>query len=156
MVIKKMIKKVATKAADGVSKLSELSPEQLEKVQAQMATYRDQIPDLSGEAAEEYFRKQLAIAGVEVYNAYLPQLKDLYLPIDNKTEFRLEDEGVLIDEGEFKSGYNIRYINITKWVTDKQENSLEKLVSVYEVLSTKLLVIFLLFSTVNRRKHLYI
>lgn len=131
-----MIKKVATKAADGVSKLSELSPEQLEKVQDQMAAYRDQMPDLSGEAAEEYFRKQLAIAGVEVYNAYLPQLKDLYLPIDNKTEFRLEDEGVLIDEGEFKSGYNIRYINITKWVTDKQENSLEKLVSVYEVLST--------------------
>ena len=136
MAIKKMIKKVATKAADGVSKLSELSPEQLEKVQDQMAAYRDQMPDLSGEAAEEYFRKQLAIAGVEVYNAYLPQLKDLYLPIDNKTEFRLEDEGVLIDEGEFKSGYNIRYINITKWVTDKQENSLEKLVSVYEVLST--------------------
>lgn len=136
MVIKKMIKKVATKAADGVSKLSELSPEQLEKVQDQMAAYRDQMPDLSGEAAQEYFRKQLAVAGVEVYNAYLPQLKDLYLPIDNKTEFRLEDEGVLIDEGEFKSGYNIRYINITKWVTDKQENSLEKLVSVYEVLST--------------------
>ena len=69
-----MIKKVATKAADGVSKLSELSPEQLEKVQDQMAAYRDQMPDLSGEAAEEYFRKQLAIAGVEVYNAYLPQL----------------------------------------------------------------------------------
>lgn len=87
MAIKKMIKKVATKAADGVSKLSELSPEQLEKVQDQMAAYRDQMPDLSGEAAEEYFRKQLAIAGVEVYNAYLPQLKDLYLPIDNKRNF---------------------------------------------------------------------
>ncbi|CYW03721.1 ATP-binding protein [Streptococcus suis] len=136
MVIKKMIKKVATKATDGVSKLSELSPQQLEQVQAQMAAYREQLPDLTGDVAEEYFRKQLAIAGVEVYNAYLPQLKDLYLPIDNKTEFRLEDEGVLIDEGEFKSSYNIRYINITKWVTDKQENSLEKLVSVYEVLST--------------------
>ncbi|HEM3072224.1 ATP-binding protein [Streptococcus suis] len=149
MVIKKMIKKVAAKAADGVSKLSELSPQQLEQVQAQMAAYREQLPDLTGEAAEEYFRKQLAIAGVEVYNAYLPQLKDLYLPIDNKTEFRLEDEGVLIDEGEFKSGYNIRYINITKWVTDKQENSLEKLVSVYEVLSTTPCNISLVF----HRKH---
>lgn len=144
-----MIKKVAAKAADGVSKLSELSPQQLEQVQAQMAAYREQLPDLTGEAAEEYFRKQLAIAGVEVYNAYLPQLKDLYLPIDNKTEFRLEDEGVLIDEGEFKSGYNIRYINITKWVTDKQENSLEKLVSVYEVLSTTPCNISLVF----HRKH---
>ncbi|MHC3746310.1 ATP-binding protein [Streptococcus suis] len=156
MVIKKMIKKVATKAADGVSKLSELSPEQLEKVQAQMATYRDQIPDLSGEAAEEYFRKQLAIAGVEVYNAYLPQLKDLYLPIDNKTEFRLEDEGVLIDEGEFKSGYNIRYINITKWVTDKQENSLEKLVSVYEVLSTTPCNISLVFHRKQEETSVYL
>ncbi len=121
-----------------------------------MATYRDQIPDLSGEAAEEYFRKQLAIAGVEVYNAYLPQLKDLYLPIDNKTEFRLEDEGVLIDEGEFKSGYNIRYINITKWVTDKQENSLEKLVSVYEVLSTTPCNISLVFHRKQEETSVYL
>lgn len=151
-----MIKKVATKAADGVSKLSELSPEQLEKVQDQMAAYRDQMPDLSGEAAEEYFRKQLAIAGVEVYNAYLPQLKDLYLPIDNKTEFRLEDEGVLIDEGKFKSGYNIRYINITKWVTDKQENSLEKLVSVYEVLSTTPCNISLVFHRKQEETSVYL
>ncbi|HEM5988825.1 TPA: DUF87 domain-containing protein [Streptococcus suis] len=156
MVIKKMIKKVAAKAADGVSKLSELSPEQLEQVQAQMAAYRNQMPDLSGEAAEEYFRKQLAIAGVEVYNAYLPQLKDLYLPIDNKTEFRLEDEGVLIDEGKFKSGYNIRYINITKWVTDKQENSLEKLVSVYEVLSTTPCNISLVFHRKQEETSVYL
>ncbi|MGQ7453585.1 helicase HerA domain-containing protein [Streptococcus suis] len=156
MVIKKMIKKVAAKAADGVSKLSELSPEQLEKVQDQMAAYRNQMPDLSGEAAEEYFRKQLAIAGVEVYNAYLPQLKDLYLPIDNKTEFRLEDEGVLIDEGKFKSGYNIRYINITKWVTDKQENSLEKLVSVYEVLSTTPCNISLVFHRKQEETSVYL
>lgn len=151
-----MIKKVAAKAADGVSKLSELSPEQLEQVQAQMAAYRNQMPDLSGEAAEEYFRKQLAIAGVEVYNAYLPQLKDLYLPIDNKTEFRLEDEGVLIDEGKFKSGYNIRYINITKWVTDKQENSLEKLVSVYEVLSTTPCNISLVFHRKQEETSVYL
>lgn len=156
MVIKKMIKKMAAKAADGVSKLSELSPEQLEKVQDQMAAYRNQMPDLSGEAAEEYFRKQLAIAGVEVYNAYLPQLKDLYLPIDNKTEFRLEDEGVLIDEGKFKSGYNIRYINITKWVTDKQENSLEKLVSVYEVLSTTPCNISLVFHRKQEETSVYL
>ncbi|NRG68762.1 DUF87 domain-containing protein [Streptococcus suis] len=156
MVIKKMIKKVAAKAADGVSKLSELSPEQLEQVQAQMAAYRDQMPDLSGEAAEEYFRKQLAIAGVEVYNAYLPQLKDLYLPIDNKAEFRLEDEGVLVDEGKFKSGYNIRYINITKWVTDKQENSLEKLVSVYEVLSTTPCNISLVFHRKQEETSVYL
>lgn len=156
MVIKKMIKKMAAKAVDGVSKLSELSPEQLEKVQDQMAAYRNQMPDLSGEAAEEYFRKQLAIAGVEVYNAYLPQLKDLYLPIDNKTEFRLEDEGVLIDEGKFKSGYNIRYINITKWVTDKQENSLEKLVSVYEVLSTTPCNISLVFHRKQEETAVYL
>ncbi|QWV87489.1 DUF87 domain-containing protein [Streptococcus parasuis] len=156
MVIKKMIKKVAAKAADGVSKLSELSPQQLEKVQAQMAAYREQMPDLTSDATEEYFRKQLAIAGVEVYNAYLPQLKDLYLPIDNKAEFRIEDEGVLVDEGEFKSGYNIRYINITKWVTDKRENSLEKLVSVYEVLSTTPCNISLVFHRKQEETSVYL
>ncbi|HFI0783134.1 TPA: ATP-binding protein [Streptococcus suis] len=156
MVIKKMIKKVAAKAADGVSKLSELSPQQLEKVQAQMAAYREQMPDLTSDATEEYFRKQLAIAGVEVYNAYLPQLKDLYLPIDNKAEFRIEDEGVLVDEGVFKSGYNIRYINITKWVTDKRENSLEKLVSVYEVLSTTPCNISLVFHRKQEETSVYL
>ncbi|MGQ7335403.1 helicase HerA domain-containing protein [Streptococcus suis] len=156
MVIKKMIKKVGAKAADGVSKLSELSPQQLEKVQAQMAAYREQMPDLTSDATEEYFRKQLAIAGVEVYNAYLPQLKDLYLPIDNKAEFRIEDEGVLVDEGEFKSGYNIRYINITKWVTDKRENSLEKLVSVYEVLSTTPCNISLVFHRKQEETSVYL
>lgn len=156
MVIKKMIQKVAAKAADGVSKLSELSPEQLEKVHAQMAAYREQMPDLTGAAAEEFFRKQLAIAGVEVYNAYLSQLKDLYLPIDNKAEFRLENEGVLIDEGEFKSGYNIRYINISKWVTDKRENSLEKLVSVYEVLSTTPCNISLVFHRKQKETAVYL
>ncbi|HEM3683516.1 TPA: ATP-binding protein [Streptococcus suis] len=156
MVIKKMIMKMAAKAADGISKLSELSPQQLEQVQAQMAAYREQMPDLTSDAAEEYFRMQLAIAGVEIYNAYLPQLKDLYLPIDNKAEFRLEDEGVLVDEGEFKSGYNIRYINITKWVTDKQENSLEKLVSVYEVLSTTPCNISLVFHRKQEETSVYL
>ncbi len=49
MVIKKMIKKMVAKVADGVSKLSELSPQQLEQVQAQMVAYREQMPDLTSD-----------------------------------------------------------------------------------------------------------
>lgn len=62
----------------------------------------------------------------------------------------------MIDEGEFKSGYNIRYINITKWVTDKQENSLEKLVSVYEVLSTTPCNISLVFHRKQEETSVYL
>ena len=46
---------------------------------------------------------------------------------------------------EFDKEHNIRFINISKWVTDKRENSLEKLVNVYAVLSNEQCNIALIF-----------
>ena len=63
-------------------------------------------------------------------------ISEVYVPIDSKVEYG----------GEFNSNFNIRYINITKWVTDKNENSLEKLVNVYEVLSNENCNIALIFN----------
>ena len=135
MGIKSTIKKVAGKGADAVAKLSALSPEQLEQVQSKRDEYLAQLPNMTSAETEEYTSRLLAANAVEIYHAYLPQIKDLYLPIVKEAEY----------DGVFRSSNNIRYINITKWVTDKKENSLEKLVNVYEVLSNDSCNISLVF-----------
>ena len=135
MGIKNVIRKVAGKGADTVVKLSALSPEQLEQVQAKREEFLSDFPNMTGAEAEELTNRLLAANAVEIYNAYLPQIEDLYIPVEKETEYG-ED---------FRSSNNIRYINITKWVIDKKENSLEKLVNVYEVLSNDACNISLVF-----------
>lgn len=132
MGIKNLINKAGAKAADKVAKLSALSPEQLEAVEKQKEKYLADQPNVSD---EELTNRLLASCGVEVFNSYLDQIKELYVPLESTTEY----------EDEFHPSYNIRYLNITKWVTDKKENSLEKLVNVYEVLSNERCNIALVF-----------
>ena len=135
MGIKNVIRKVAGKGADTVAKLSALSPEQLEQVQAKREEFLSDFPNMTGAETEELTNRLLAANAVEIYNAYFPQIEDLYIPVEKETEYG-ED---------FRSSNNIRYINITKWVIDKKENSLEKLVNVYEVLSNDACNISLVF-----------
>lgn len=135
MGIKNVIRKVAGKGADTVAKLSALSPEQLEQVQAKREEFLSDFPNMTEAETEELTNRLLAANAVEIYNAYLPQIEDLYIPVEKETEYG-ED---------FRSSNNIRYINITKWVIDKKENSLEKLVNVYEVVSNDACNISLVF-----------
>lgn len=128
MSIKDIITRAGERAADKVSKLSSLSPEQLENVQLQRDEYLSQMPDPTDSAAEELTKRLLAASSVEIYKAYLVQLKELYVPIRREVEYGGMD---------FDTARNIRFFNITKWVVDKNENSLEKLVNVYEVLSNE-------------------
>lgn len=139
MGIKNMVKRVGQKAGDTVAKLSTLSPEQLEKIQEERENYLFEKPDPTDTASEELTNRLLATGAVEIYNAYLKQIKDLYVPIQAEAEYATE----------FNAKHNIRFINITKWVTDKKENHLEKLVNVYEVLSNEECNIALVF---NRTK----
>lgn len=88
----------------------------------------------------------MAASSVEIFNAYLPQIKDLYLPIKNEAEYGKE----------FDDAHNIRYINITKWVTDKKENNLEKLVNVYAVLSNEDCNIALVFERKQNKTNVYL
>ena len=124
MGIKNFINRIGGKAADKVAKLSALSPEQLKDIEEKRQNYLREMPDMNDIGAELYTNKLLAACGIEIYNAYLPRIDDLYLPLVNEIEY----------DDKFRSNYNIRYFNITKWVSDKKENSLEKLVNVYEVL----------------------
>lgn len=128
MSTKDIITRAGERAADKVSKLSSLSPEQLENVQLQRDEYLSQMPDPTDSAAEELTKRLLAASSVEIYKAYLAQLKELYVPIKREVEYGGMD---------FDTARNIRFFNITKWVVDKNENSLEKLVNVYEVLSNE-------------------
>lgn len=127
MGIKGFIAKAGGKAADRVSKLSSLSPEQLQNVQSQRDEYLSQMPNPNDSTAEEMTKRLLAASSVEIYKAYLAQLKELYVPIERTVEYGTD----------FDTARNIRFFNITKWVVDKSENSLEKLVNVYEVLSNE-------------------
>ena len=128
MGIKNFLVKKGMKAADTISKLSTLSMDELEKLEYRKIEYLSKMPSSDDEAAEELTRRLLAANSIEVYNEYLRHLKDYYVPLQRQIEY---------DGETFRTPYNIRYFNITKWVNDKKENSLEKLVNVYEVLSNE-------------------
>ncbi|MBU5431305.1 helicase HerA domain-containing protein [Intestinimonas sp. MSJ-38] len=146
MGIKGLIAKAGGKATDGVSKLSSLSPEQLQKVQSQRDEYLSQMPNPNDSTAEELTKRLLAASSVEIYKAYLAQLKELYVPIERKGQYGTD----------FDTAHNIRFFNITKWVVDKSENSLEKLVNVYEVLSNEDCNISLVFHRTCEKTNVYL
>lgn len=115
MGIKGFIKKAGGKAADAVAKLSVLSPEQLRDMQERREEYLNQVPSMDDTAAEELTKRLLAASSIEIYNEYLQHIRDMYVPVKREIEY----------DGSFSAAHNIRFFNITKWVTDKKENSLE-------------------------------
>ena len=112
----------AKKAGDGIASLSSLSPKQLREIDEKRSAYLRETPDMNGDEIQGIIQKNLGAIGIEVYQAYLDQLKELYLPINS------------VPEG-FDASNRIRYFDITKWVTDSEEQSIDKLVNVYHVLS---------------------
>jgi ATP-binding protein len=113
---------VAKRAADGIASTSALSPKQMELVAKKREEYLSQKPDMSGEDVQKVIRDNLGAVGIEVYQAYLEQLKSLYSPIDTAIE-------------NFDELNRIRFFDVTKWVIDSEEQNLDKLVNVYQVLS---------------------
>ena len=146
MGIKNVVKKIGGKAGDKVAQLSSLSPAQVENVQLLREKYLLEMPNPNDPTAREQTERLMAASSVEIFNAYLPQIKDLYLPIKNEAEYGKE----------FDDAHNIRYINITKWVTDKKENNLEKLVNVYAVLSNEDCNIALVFDRKQNKTNVYL
>lgn len=147
MGIKNVIKKIGGKAGDKVAQLSYLSPAQVENVQALREKYLLDMPDPNDPTARKETERFMAANSIEIFNAYLSQIKELYIPIDNKAEY---------DNQEFEASHNIRYINITKWVMDKQENNLEKLVNVYSVLADEDCNIALVFDRKREMTNVYL
>ena len=146
MGVKSLVKRVAAKGADRIAKLSVLSPEQLETMNKNREAYLSEQPDPEDTTAEELTSRLLAASSVEIYNAYLPQLHEFYVPVDHTMEYG----------DAFRPANNIRYFNITKWVTDKRENSLEKLVNVYAVLANEDCNIALVFNRTCTATEVYL
>lgn len=146
MGIKNMIKKAGGKAADAVAKLSALSPEQLRDMEERRQAYLSQAPSVDDEAAEELTRRLLSASSIEIYNEYLQHIHDMYVPVKKDTEY----------DSRFSPAHNIRFFNITKWVTDRKENSLEKLVNVYQVLSNEECNIALVFHRSCEKTDVYL
>lgn len=146
MGVKNIVTKAAGKAGNVVAKLATLSPNQVEEIQKQREEYLLRMPAPDDIAARETTNRMLAASSVEIYNAYLSQIKDLYFPIEKEIEYGKP----------FDTGRNIRFINITKWVTDKQENNIEKLVNVYAVLSNENCNIALIFHRTQSKTNVYL
>lgn len=112
----------AKKVGDGIANLSVLSPKQLQEIEVKREAYLSQKPDMSGEEVQSVIQKNMGAIGIEVYQAYLEQLSKVYSPVDVSME-------------KFDEDNRIRFFDITKWVIDTEEQSLDKLVNVYHVLS---------------------
>lgn len=147
MGIKHFIKKTADKAAGGVSKLAVLSSEELAKVEEKRDEYLSKLPNPSDKMAMELTERLLSANSIEIYNAFLTQLKELYLPLDKTIEY---------GDSTFDVNRNIRFINITKWVINKNESSLEKLVNVYSVLSNEPVNISLVFHRTAKTTNVFL
>ena len=146
MGVKNVVKRIGDKAGNRVAKLAELSSAQVENVQLQREQYLLEEPDPTDEIAVQRTERMMAASSIEIFNAYLPQIKELYLPVEKDAEY----------EEAFDPLHNIRYFNITKWVTDAKENSMEKLVNVYAVLSNEDCNIALVFNRTKTGTSVYL
>lgn len=146
MGIKNAIMRAADKAGNAVATVSVLSSSQLDEVNKKRTAYLSEKPNPADEQAVELTNRLLATAAVELHNAYLPQLRNVYVPIDPSIEYPTG----------FNADNNIRFINITKWIVDPNEDSLEKLVNVYDVLSDEDCNIALVFNRTSASTEVFL
>lgn len=146
MGIKNAIMRAANKAGNAVATVSVLSSSQLDEVDKKRTAYLSEKPNPADEQAVELTNRLLATAAVELHNAYLPQLRNVYAPIDPSIEYPTG----------FNADNNIRFMNITKWIVDPNEDSLEKLVNVYDVLSDEDCNIALVFNRTSARTEVFL
>ena len=125
--------KIANKGGNIVAKASGLSSAQLEKIEEKRNAYLTEKPETDPES----IGRLLGSYAIEAYEAYLPQLSELYRPM-------------FIGEADDERSLDnrIRYFEVTKWVTDPTEDNLDKLTNMYHVLSEENCNIALIF---NRR-----
>lgn len=146
MGIKNAIMRAADKASNAVATVSVLSSSQLDEVDKKRTAYLSEKPNPADEQAVELTNRLLATAAVELHNAYLPQLRNVYAPIDPSIEY----------PAGFSADNNIRFMNITKWIVDPNEDSLEKLVNVYDVLSDEECNIALVFNRTSASTEVFL
>lgn len=122
MVIKNVLSTVTHTVGDFMSNLGDLNDNQLKEIDRKKKELLS-VPDnaMDQEKAATVAVNHFAAIQSEVFRAYLPQLQKHYLPIEvaSRTD---------------TNGDRVSSFNITKWVTDANENNIEKLSNVYQVL----------------------
>lgn len=131
-----------------VASTSTLSSNQEKKVEKLREDVQALTPDPMDEQSKELTMDRLAHLGVEIFNAHLPVLESLYVPLNENQEFE--------KDGGFQPGYNIRWFQLNRWVTEKEENSLDKLVNVYESLANENCNIALVFRRTCQKTEVYL
>lgn len=104
MGIKNVVRRIGNSAGDKVAKLAALSSRQVEEIQLKREEYLLEKPDPTDTLAVDMTWRMMAAGSVEIFNAYLPQLRELYLPVEKDAEY----------SEPFNTEHNIRYFNITK------------------------------------------
>lgn len=130
--IAKSIKKAANKTADAIAATGQLSPMQADEVDRLRKDYLSSLSDMSDENTQEFIQRNLGAIGIETFREYLPQIEKLYLPVTENT-----------------SSFDARCIqsfDITRWVTNKTEKNMDKLVNVYQVLAEENCSIALIYT----------
>lgn len=127
------VKSIGEKTGDAIAAVSQLSPAQIMEVDRRRTEYLAALPDCDGEHAQAYIARNLGAISIEVFHAYLPQISELYQPIS--------EEAMV-----FRAENRIRYFDITQWVMDKEENSIDKLVNIYQALSDEECSIALIYA----------
>lgn len=127
-----VVKKAAGKAGDAVATVGQLSPKQVAEVDALRQEYLKTVPNPSDEEAQEVITRNLGAIGIETFREYLPQISRLYLPVPE-------------DLSAFESK-RVCYFDITRWVTNKDEKNIDKLINVYQVLSDEDCAIALIYT----------
>lgn len=140
------------KAGDKLAKLSKLTPGQIEDLQEKREKYLSQMPSMDDEPAIELTSRFMAASSVEVFNSYLGQIKNVYLPEAISPEYDQNSN----EYNKDNLNARIAYFDITKWVCDKKENSLEKLVNVYQVLEDEDCNIALVFQRTREQCYVYL
>lgn len=128
----------AVKAADGIAAASQLSPRQIAEMEDRRQSYLARKPDMTDTQAQTVVQRNLGAIGIEVYQEYLARLKDFYRPVN-------------LAAVNFDPLNRIRFFDITKWVSVSDEQCIDKLVSVYHVLSAETCNVALIYHrTVDR------
>ena len=133
--IRNGIVQTAEKGADVLSAASQLSPEEVRRIDDRRHRYLSEMPSMDDEFAEELTKRNIGAINIEINNSYLPQISSIYTPIQ--------------ESSDFQGGDRIAYFEISKWVKDPNEDNIEKLMNVYQVLSEEECNIALIY---NRKK----
>ncbi len=107
----------------------ELSPSQIADIEDRKKKYFLEDPQNNSEIVQ----RKLGAVGIEVYQAFLPELSSIYTPIPTVSD-------------KFNANNRIAYFDITKWVLNAEENYIDKLINVYHVLNGEDCNIALIFN----------